>query len=318
MTAKRYLVTGAAGFIGSHLVEQLLERGAAVVGMDNFSTGRRENIAPFLGRMEFVEGDIRDPNLCRRVCRGVNFVLHEAALGSVPRSVAEPLATHDNNVNGTLNMLVAARNAGAERFVFAGSSSAYGDSEVLPKVETMPSRPLSPYAVSKLAGENYCTVFHLVYGLRTVSLRYFNVFGPRQDPNGPYAAVIPRFVAAIRRGQRPRVFGDGGQTRDFTYVRNVTEANLLACVAPAGADGEVFNIGTGGRLTLNALTSQLLRMLGSSLEPEYLAARVGDVRDSEADVGKARKQLGYEPTVSVIEGLRLFVEWDAAHKGHSQ
>lgn len=308
-----FLVTGAAGFIGSNLVEALLARGASVRGVDNFLTGKRGNIAPFLGRMEFTEGDVRDLDLCRRLCAGVGFVLHEAALGSVPRSVDDPVTSNDHNVNGTLNMLVAARDAGVKRFVYAASSSAYGDTAVLPKVETMPSSPLSPYAVTKHVGELYCRVFHRVYGLPAVGLRYFNVFGPRQDPEGAYAAVIPRFIRAILRGERPVINGDGEQTRDFCYVENVIQANLAACAAPAAVDGEIVNIGAGGRISLNALTRRMLELLGSSLEPVHGPPQPGDVRDSQADVDKARRLIGYEPKVDALTGLGRAIEWYKEH-----
>jgi UDP-N-acetylglucosamine/UDP-N-acetylgalactosamine 4-epimerase len=304
-----FLVTGAAGFIGSNLVEALIARGHRVVGLDNFITGRRENLAPFADRMTLIEGDVRDPATCRRACGGADFVLHEAALGSVPRSVDDPAATNDHNVTGTLNMLVAARDARVRRFVYAASSSAYGDTAVLPKVETMPSAPLSPYAVSKHVGELYCAVFHAIYGLPTVSLRYFNVFGPRQDPNGAYAAVIPRFAAAILGGERPMIYGDGEQTRDFCFVDNVVQANLLACEAPPEALGQVFNIGAAGRISLNALTRRMLELLGSDLDPEHGPARPGDVRDSQADIGKARRLLGYDPRVDVLAGLEKAIGW---------
>ncbi len=305
----KYLVTGAAGFIGSHLVETLIGRGQSVVGVDNFITGKRENIDPFVERMEFVEGDIRDLELCRRLCDGADFVLHQAALGSVPRSVDDPITTNDHNLNGTLAMLVAARDAGVERFVYAASSSAYGDTRVLPKVETLPSTPLSPYAVTKYAAELYASVFHGVYGLPTVGLRYFNIFGPRQDPEGAYAAVIPRFVKAVLGGQPPTIDGDGGQTRDFTYVENAVQANLKACVAPEEANGEVFNVGAGDRISILELCAKVLELLGSDLRPEHGAPRPGDVRDSLADIEKAQRILGYEPEVDALSGLEKAIGW---------
>ncbi|MDD5306749.1 MAG: SDR family oxidoreductase [Deltaproteobacteria bacterium] len=310
-----FLVTGAAGFIGSNLVEALLARGHDVVGLDSFVTGKRGNIAPFSSRMTFIEGDIRDPATCRRACDGVDHVLHEAALGSVPRSVDAPSTTNDHNVTGTLNMLVAARDAKVRRFVYAASSSAYGDTVVLPKVETMAPCPLSPYAVSKYVGELYCGVFHRLYGLPTVALRYFNVFGPRQDPDGMYAAVIPRFAAAILRGERPLIHGDGGQTRDFCFVENVVQANLLACEAKEEALGQVFNIGAAGRISLNALTRRVLELLGSDLAPDHGPPRPGDVRDSQADIGKARRLLGYEPKVDVMQGLAKAIGWYRSQEG---
>ena len=311
----RYLVTGAAGFIGSNLVERLIALGETVVGLDSFVTGKRENVEPFSDRMEMVEGDIRNLDLCRELCKGVDYVLHQAALGSVPRSVEDPIAVNEHNVTGTLNMLVAARDAGVKRFVYAASSSAYGDTEVLPKVETMPPTPLSPYAVTKLTGESYCSVFHKVYGLGAVGLRYFNVFGPRQDPEGMYAAVIPKFIGSILGGERPVIFGDGEQTRDFCYVENTVQANLLACSAPAEADGEMFNIGAGGRISLNDLTRRTIELLGSDVDPEHAPPRAGDVRDSQADISKARKILGYEPRIDALKGLEMAIDWYREHLG---
>jgi nucleoside-diphosphate-sugar epimerase len=307
--SEKYLVTGAAGFIGSNLVEALLKKGERVAGVDNFATGKRGNIEPFLGEMEFVEGDVRDLRLCKDLCKGADFVLHEAAIGSVPRSVDNPIESNDHNVNGTLNMLVAARDAKVKRFVFAASSSAYGDTEVLPKVETMAPDPLSPYAVTKCAGELYCKVFHGVYGLPTIGLRYFNVFGPRQDPEGMYAAVIPKFIRSILRGARPVIFGDGGQTRDFCHVDNVVRANLLACTAPKEANGQIFNCGASGRISLNDLTRRMLELLGSDLEPEHGPPRPGDVRDSQADISKAKELLGYDPKVDALAGLEKAIDW---------
>ncbi|MBI5017669.1 MAG: SDR family oxidoreductase [Deltaproteobacteria bacterium] len=304
----RFLVTGAAGFIGSNLVQALLEQGEAVRGLDNFLSGKRENLRG-LEPMEFHEGDIRDPEACRSACRGVECVLHQAALGSVPRSVADPLLSNDCNVTGTLNMLVAARDAHVRRFVFAASSSAYGDTPVLPKVETMPPRPLSPYAITKLVGEEYCRVFYSLYGLETVALRYFNVFGRRQDPFGAYAAVIPRFAAALLRGEAPEIYGDGGQTRDFTYIADVVQANRKACDAPAEACGRVYNVACGGRINLNELYDEIARLLGSPLRPRYGAPRAGDVRDSLADISAARQLLGYDPRYSVAAGLAEAMEW---------
>jgi nucleoside-diphosphate-sugar epimerase len=305
----RVLVTGAAGFIGSNLVEALVARGDDVIGIDNFITGKRENLAPFADRIEFVEGDVRDLATCRRVCAGVDYALHEAAIGSVPRSVEDPITSNDHNVNGTLNMLVAARDAGVRRFVYAASSSAYGDTKVLPKVETIPPDPLSPYAVSKYVGELYCAVFARLYGLPAIGLRYFNVFGRRQDPEGPYAAAIPKFARAILRGERPTIYGDGEQTRDFNYIDNVVQANLKACAAPAAALGEVFNIGGGKRITVNELTRKMIALLGSDVEPEHVPPLKGDVRDSLADVDKARRLLGWEPEIDVLEGLERAIGW---------
>ncbi len=303
-----YLVTGGAGFIGSHLVESLLERGESVRVLDNLSTGKRENIEAFLDRIDFVEGDLCDLEVCRAVVSGVRHVLHQAALASVPRSVQDPIRSNASNVTGTLNLLVAARDAGVERVVYAASSSAYGDTPTLPKEESMPPRPLSPYAITKLVGEQYCRVFHSLYGLETVALRYFNVFGPRQDPQSQYAAVIPRFITALLKGHRPQIYGDGEQSRDFSYVENVVEANLLATTAPE-APGQVLNIACGGRMTLNELASFLKEELGSEVEFEYGEPRPGDVKHSWADITRARAVLGYEPKVSPAEGLRRTVAW---------
>ena len=304
----RYLVTGAAGFIGSNLVEDLLAQGETVRGLDNFLTGKRENLRG-LEAAEFLEGDIRDPATCARACEGVEYVLHQAALGSVPRSVANPLLSNECNVTGTLQMLVAARDAGVKRFVFAASSSAYGDTPTLPKVETMTPRPLSPYALTKLAGEQYCRLFHELYGLETVSLRYFNVFGRRQDPSGAYAAVIPRFVSALLAGRSPEIYGDGEQTRDFTYVADVVQANLRACRAPREACGQVFNVAGGARISLNGLYREIAGLLGSDRQPVYSPPRAGDVRHSLADIGVARRLLGYEPAYDVHRGLAEAIGW---------
>lgn len=304
----RFLVTGAAGFIGSNLVEDLLARGEAVRGLDNFLTGKRENLRG-LEAAEFLEGDIRDPATCARACEGVEYVLHQAALGSVPRSVANPLLSNECNVTGTLHMLVAARDAGVKRFVFAASSSAYGDTPTLPKVETMTPRPLSPYALTKLAGEQYCRLFTELYGLETVSLRYFNVFGRRQDPSGAYAAVIPRFVSALLAGRSPEIYGDGEQTRDFTHVADVVQANRKACAAPREACGQVFNVAGGERISLNGLYREIARLLGTDREPVYAPPRAGDVRHSLADIGAARRLLGYEPSHDVRRGLEEAIGW---------
>ncbi len=304
-----YLVTGAAGFVGSNLVETLVKTGEKVIGVDNFITGKRENLEPFLDHMEFLEGDIRDLDFCKRICQGVDFVLHEAALGSVPRSVDDPVTTNENNINGTLNMLVAARDANVERFVYAASSSAYGDTKVLPKVETMETKPLSPYAVSKLTGELYCTVFYRVYGLPTVILRYFNVFGARQDPNGAYAAVIPKFIKRVLNGDKPVIYGDGEQTRDFNYIDNVVHANLRSCIAQEECFGEVFNIGFNDRISLNVLTNKILDFLESDLTIEYGPPRKGDVKDSQADISKACEFIGYDPKINIEEGLKHAINW---------
>ncbi|RMG87372.1 MAG: SDR family oxidoreductase, partial [Candidatus Dadabacteria bacterium] len=261
-----FLVTGVAGFIGSNLAEALLARGHRVRGLDNFLTGKPENLEGLDG-LEFLEGDVRDPGACREACEGVDYVLHEAALGSVPRSIEDPALSNECNVTGTLNLLVAARDAGVKRLVFAASSSAYGDTPTLPKVEDMRPQPLSPYALTKLAGEEYCRLFFELYGLETVSLRYFNVFGKRQDPFSTYAAVIPKFVSALLRGEPPEIYGDGEQTRDFTYIADVVQANLRACEAPREACGQVYNVAYGERISLNALYREIAGLLGVDLEP---------------------------------------------------
>jgi UDP-glucose 4-epimerase len=303
-----YLVTGGAGFIGSHIVQELVRRGERLRVLDNFSTGRRENIAPFLEHIELVEGDLRDLPTVRRAVEGVDYVLHQAALASVPRSVADPLASNSANVTGTLHLLVAARDAEVKRVVYASSSSAYGDSPTLPKQEDMPTAPKSPYAVSKLAGEHYCRAFTEVYGLETVSLRYFNVFGPRQDPASQYAAVVPLFITAMLQGEPPTVHGDGLQSRDFTYVANVVHANLLATTAP-GVAGRVFNIACGQRYTLLDLIAILDEIVDAHVTPVHTDPRSGDVRHSLADVTAAQEALGYRAEVDFGEGLRRTVAW---------
>lgn len=302
------LVTGGAGFIGSHLTEKLVEQGHRVTVLDDLSTGREENIAHLRGQVRFVKGSITDRALLQEVLQGVEVVFHEAALGSVPRSVEDPLTTHEVNVTGTFNILLAARDAGVRRVVYAASSSAYGDTPTLPKVESMLPNPLSPYAVSKLVGEYYCQVFTRVYGLETVSLRYFNVFGPRQNPDSQYAAVIPKFITSALRGEPLTVFGDGEQSRDFTYIENVVQANLLA-MESSQAVGKVYNVACGGRYTLNALIRQLERILGRRLEVRYLPPRAGDVKHSEASIESARSDLGYTVHVPFEDGLRKTVEW---------
>jgi len=303
-----YLVTGGAGFIGSHLTERLVQLGHTVRVLDDFSTGRRENLAGLERQVELIAGDIRDPQTVRQAVAGVEAVLHLAARASVPRSVEHPREANDVNVNGTLNLLLAARDTGVRRFIYSASSSAYGDSPALPKAETMPPRPLSPYAASKLAGEHYCACFAAVYGLETISLRYFNVFGPRQDPHSPYAAVIPAFVSRMLRGQKPIVFGDGEQSRDFCYIENVVRANLLALAAPRLA-GEVVNIACGERVTLNQIIRLINQHLGTDIQPEYQAPRPGDVRHSLASLEQARRVLGYQPQVFFADGLARSIAW---------
>lgn len=307
-----YLVTGGAGFIGSHIVDALLERGDAVRVLDNFATGKRENLTHCAGRIELIEGDIRDLATCQAACAGVDFVLHQAALGSVPRSIADPLTSHEVNVTGTLKMLLAARDAKIKRFVYAASSSTYGDHPGLPKVEERIGNPLSPYAVTKFADELYAQVFGRCYGLETVGLRYFNVFGPRQDPFSQYAAVIPLFVSALLRGEAPTINGDGEQTRDFTFVANAVAANLLACSAPA-AVGEVFNIACHERTSLNRLYGRLQGLLATTIPAVHGPPRAGDVRDSLADIDKARRLLGYGGEIKIEEGLQRSIAWYRQH-----
>lgn len=303
-----FLVTGGAGFIGSSLVRRLLGVGHSVRVLDNLSTGFKSNLEECLNRIELIEGDVSEFAVCKSAVAGVDYILHEAAIPSVQRSVDDPIRSNNANVTGTLNMLVAARDAKVKRFVFASSSSVYGDTETLPKVETMPENPLSPYALTKHAGEKYCVLFCRIYGLPTVALRYFNVFGPRQDPHSPYSAVISRFVEAALAGRRPVVNGDGEQSRDFTYVETVVDANLLACEAN-GVEGMVFNIGTGERRSLNDLLRSLSSLVGRNLEPEYANARLGDVRHSQADIGRARRFLGFEPKVNFLAGLERTMNW---------
>ena len=303
-----YLVTGGAGFIGSHIAEALVKRGDRVRALDNLITGRRENLSHIADRIEFIEGDIRDYDTALRAARGARVIFHQAAVPSVPRSVSEPALNHESNVNGTFNVLMAAREAGVRRVVYAASSSAYGDTETLPKHEYMPPSPLSPYAASKLFGEYYCQVFTRVYGLETVSLRYFNVFGPRQDPSSPYSGVISKFVTALLNGETPVIYGDGEQSRDFTYIANVVDANLRAAESD-DAIGQVMNLGIGERVTLNQLLAELQKIIGSNLPARYEETRAGDVRHSLADISRARELVGYRPLVSLAEGLKQTVAW---------
>lgn len=303
----QYLVTGGAGFIGSNIVEELLRRGEQVRVLDNLATGRRGNIQPFLGDIEFIEGSINDAQLLQQAMKGVDYVLHQAALPSVPRSVEDPLSSHEANATGTMKVLIAARDAPVERVVFASSSSVYGESPTLPKRESMPTQPLSPYAVSKLAGEEYCKVFTRAYGLPTVALRYFNVFGPRQDPKSQYAAAIPGIASAMLRGEPPTIYGDGLQTRDFTYVSNVVSANLRACTSTE-AIGLSINIACGQRITLLDLVDQLNVLLGTEIEPNFAPERPGDVKHSLADISVAESELGYRTEVGFREGLARTLE----------
>jgi nucleoside-diphosphate-sugar epimerase len=304
----RYLVTGGAGFIGSNIAEALVERGEEVVILDDLSTGYERNIARILGRITFVRGDIRDEAAVRRALDGVDYVLHEAALASVPRSIEDPVLVTDVNVRGTLMMLEESRRAGVKRFVYAASSSAYGDTEILPKTEHLTPKPLSPYAASKLMGEYYCAVYAHVYGLSTISLRYFNIFGPRQDPRSQYAAVIPIFVSHLLKGKEPTIFGDGEQSRDFTFVGNVIEANILASRCEA-ARGQMVNIACGSRYTLNELLAEMQRIIGTTIVPKHAAPRPGDVKHSHADISAAGALFGYYVSVPFREGLRRTIQW---------
>ena len=299
---RKVLVTGGAGFIGSHLVEALYHRGDEVVVIDNLSSGKIENILPFLKEIEFIKGDVTDIEVLKKSMKNVDVVFHHAAIGSVPRSIEEPMITHINNSNGTLNVLITAQKAGVTRVVYAASSSAYGDTPTLPKHENMDTIPKSPYAVSKVTGELYCNVFSQVYGLETVALRYFNVFGPRQDPHSEYAAVIPKFITLMISGISPTIYGDGETSRDFTPVQNVVHANLLASEAE-NVSGKIFNVALGSKVTLNELVVHLNILLGTSLNPLYEAERIGDVKHSFADISSARKHLRYSPIMTFDEGL---------------
>ncbi len=304
-----YLITGAAGFIGSNLARTLLARGEKVRGIDNFSTGKRDNLVG-LETMDLVAGDINDTGLMNRVSAGVDYVLHQAALPSVPRSVKDPVSTHQACLSGTLSVLLAARDANVKRVIYAGSSSAYGDTPTLPKHEEMLPRPISPYAVAKLGGELYMQCFWRVYGLETVTLRYFNVFGPYQDPASFYSGVLAKFTTQMLRGEQPTIFGDGEQSRDFTFIDNVVEANLLSCTAPAEkVAGKVFNAATGSRITLNETFRVLCDLTGYKGVPNYGPVREGDIKDSLADVSHAREAFGYVPKIDFRDGLRRTVEW---------
>ena len=310
-----FLVSGGGGFIGSNLVQSILAKGDRVRVLDDFSTGRRANLADAPawakaghGAFELLEGDIRDMDACRRAVAGVDYVLHQAAIPSVQRSVLDPAGSNDVNVSGTLNLLVASRDEKVKRFAMASSSSIYGESETLPKVETMAPEPISPYGLQKLAGETYCSIFHRLYGLPAIGLRYFNVFGPRQDPTSEYSAVIPRFITAIKAGAAPTIYGDGEQTRDFSYIDNIVQANFKACEAGPDAHGGAFNIACGERISLNELVGILGSFAGRSVRPVYAPHRPGDIKHSLAGIDKARRLLGYRPEVSVRDGLRK--TWD--------
>src|SRR3984893_6431209 len=305
-----YLISGIAGFIGSSLARELLRRGEQVRGVDNFSTGRRENLAQILGQIDFREADLLDLDAMKSACTGVDYVLHQAAIPSVPKSVLDPIGSNRANVDGTLNLLVAARDAKVKRVVYAASSSAYGDTPTLPKHEAMTPDPISPYAVAKLASERYMISFYRCYGLETVALRYFNIFGPRQDPSSPYSCVLEKFITLMLSGKRPTMFGDGEQSRDFTYIDNAVEANLLACKAPGSqVAGEVFNVATGRRVTLNETFKLLQGLTSYSGTANYGEERGGDIKHSLADISLAEKHLGYKPKVNFEDGLKRTVDW---------
>lgn len=303
-----YLVTGGCGFIGSHLVEALMQKGERVRVLDNCSTGKARNIAHVKDQIEFVDGDLRELDTVHQAIAGVDYVFHQGARPSVARSVADPILSNNVNINGTLNLLVAARDAGVKRVVYAASSSAYGNIPTLPRSETLSPQPASPYAITKYVGECYCRVFTQVFGLETVALRYFNIFGPRQDPTSQYSAVIPKFIHAYLHGNPPAIEGDGEQSRDFTYIANAVHANLLACHAE-GVAGEVFNIGCGQQTSINKLASLIGEMMETDAKPVYISSRPGDVRHSRADICKAQQLLGYEPKVELKAGLRRTIDW---------
>lgn len=304
----KYLVTGGAGFIGSNIAESLVYRGEYVRVLDNFATGKLQNLVGLDGRIEFIEGDIRDLEQVREAVKGMDYVLHQAALPSVTRSIKDPITTNAVNITGTLNVLVAARDAKVKRVIYAASSSVYGDTPTLPKREDMPAKPISPYGISKYVGEQYCQIFTELYGLETVSLRYFNIFGPRQDPHSPYSGVISIFIKAFLNSAPPKIYGDGEQSRDFTFVANAVHANLLACDAE-GASGQVFNIACGRRTTINELAWVTKELLDSDVEPVHVAQRPGDILHSLADISKAQNILGYEPKVDLTVGLMKTIDW---------
>lgn len=308
-SGERFLVTGCGGFIGSHIVRRLLDDGVEVVGVDDFSTGKRENLEPVLDRMTFIEGSLCDPQIAKRACEGVTQILHQASIPSVPRSIADPLASLHSSATASVTLFMAAHEAGVKRVVQAASSSAYGNAETLPKVETMLTKPLSPYAAAKVAQEMYARAFSASFGLDTVSLRYFNVFGPRQDPKSQYAAVIPKFITMMLKGQAPTIFGDGTQSRDFTYIDNVVEGNLRAARASGPLGGEVINCACGGRFTLLELVERLNAILGTDLQPTFDQTRRGDVKHSQAGIEKAKELIGFEPVVDFDEGLRRTADY---------
>jgi len=304
----RYVVTGGGGFIGSHIVEELVRRDETVTVIDNFSTGKHENVEPFEDDVEVIEADIAEAKNLTQFLKGADYVIHQAAIPSVPKSIIDPVKSHNANVNGTLRLLVASREAGVKRVVYASSSSLYGDSPTLPKHEGMTPNPLSPYGAQKLFGEMYCQVFTRAYGLETVALRYFNVFGPRQDATSQYSGVLALFIPAVLQDRRPTIHGDGLQSRDFTFVKNVVEANLLACKTP-GVAGEVFNIACGDRITLNSMLQQINKITEKDVAPIYGDPRKGDIKHSQADITRAKERLGYQPKVSFEDGLRSTIEW---------
>ena len=303
-----YVVTGGGGFIGSHIVEELVRRKETIKVIDNFSTGKRENIEPFKRDAEIIEADIAEADNLTQLLKGADYVIHQAAIPSVPKSIIDPVRSHHANVDGTLRLLIACRDAGVKRVVYASSSSLYGDSPTLPKHEGMMPNPLSPYGAQKLFGEMYCQVFTRAYGLETVSLRYFNVFGPRQDATSQYSGVLALFIPAVLQDRRPTIYGDGLQSRDFTYVQNVAEANLMACKVP-GVAGQAFNIACGDRITVNSMLQQINKITSKDVTPIYAEARAGDIKHSQADITRAREHLGYEPKVNFEEGLRRTIEW---------
>ena len=304
----KYLVTGGAGFIGSNIAHELIKRGEQVRIIDNFSTGFRSNLIEIQDSIELIDGDIRDFWTVREAVEGIDYILHQAALPSVPRSIANPLTSNNVNVDGTLNLLEAARMANVKRFVTASSSAVYGDTPVLPKHEEMKRNPLSPYAITKLTNEEYCRVYYELYGLETVCLRYFNIFGPRQDPNSQYSAVIPKFISALRSDKAPIVYGDGEQSRDFTYIANTVDANLLATISES-APGNIYNIACGGQFTLNTLLDMLREIIGADTKAQYDPIRKGDILHSFADISKAENDLNYKPKVGFKDGLKKTVEW---------
>ena len=304
----KFLVTGGAGFIGSNICIRLIREGFFVRVVDNLLTGKKRNLAPVMDKIEFIEADMGRQDVARAAMKDIDVVLHQGALPSVPKSVQDPAATHKHCVDATFTVLLAARDAKVKRFIYAGSSSAYGDSPTLPKVETMPSRPLSPYAAAKLAGEHYCSVFYTVFGLETITLRYFNVFGPNQDPTSQYAAAIPAFVTSILKNKPPTIYGDGQQSRDFTYIDNVVDANLLAA-AVKKTNGEVVNIACGKSVTVNEMIDMINKITGKKVKPIYTDPRPGDVKHSLADISVAKKLLGYKPKIDFEHGLELAIDW---------